>query len=276
MTNFQKSNASLACQKAPSFEREDWSLFRTIEGLQQRAGVTKNLLPRLVLKEIADNGLDMGAVVRLLSLPEKGGYVVEDDGRGIDGAPEDIARLFSINRPMVSTKLLRLPTRGALGNGLRVVTGAILVSGGSLVVTTRNRRIVLRPERDGTTTIISVEAVEFPVGTRIEVHFGPTLPCDQNTLYWAEAACRLAQRSSGRPTSAGRARGGTTPRNSTSCCSPAPAGRCASWSHTLTDVPAARRGRSSPKRSLNALSVETSPLHRSRISWRPRVTLCGR
>jgi hypothetical protein len=175
------------------FEREDWSLFRTIEGLQQRAGVPKNLLPRLVLKEIADNGLDNGAVVRLDSLPKKGGYIVEDDGRGIDGAPEDIARLFSINRPMVSTKLLRLPTRGALGNGLRVVAGAILVSGGSLVVTSRNRRIVLCPERDGTTTIISVDAVEFPVGTRIEAHFGPTLPCDQNTLYWAKVACRLAQ-----------------------------------------------------------------------------------
>jgi hypothetical protein len=42
-------------------------------------------------------------------------------------------RCFSINRPMVSTKLLRLPTRGALGNGLRVVTGAVLASGGSLV-----------------------------------------------------------------------------------------------------------------------------------------------
>jgi hypothetical protein len=187
MTNFQNSNVALACQKAPTFEREDWSLFRTIEGLQQRAGVPKNLLARLVVKEIADNGLDNGAEVRLQQLPENGGYVID-----IDGTPEDIARLFSINRPMVSTKLLRLPTRGALGNGLRVVTGAILVSGGSLIVVTRNRRIVLRPERDGTTTIISAEAVDFPVGTRIEVHFGPTLPCDQNTLYWAKVACRLA------------------------------------------------------------------------------------
>ena len=65
-----------------------------------------------------------------------GGYFVEDDGPGIDGTPEDIARLFSIARPMVSTKLLRLPTRGALGNGLRVVAGAVLASEGSLVVIT--------------------------------------------------------------------------------------------------------------------------------------------
>ena len=52
MTIFEKSVAVLASQKPPTFEREDWSLFRTIEGLQQRAGVPKRLLPRLVLKEI--------------------------------------------------------------------------------------------------------------------------------------------------------------------------------------------------------------------------------
>src|SRR3981189_3697581 len=91
-----------------TFEREDWSLFRTIEGLQQRAGVPKRLLSRLVIKELADNGLDNGAVVTVQNLPD-GGYLIEDDGTGIDGTPEDIARLFSINRPMVSTKLLRLP-----------------------------------------------------------------------------------------------------------------------------------------------------------------------
>jgi hypothetical protein len=70
---------------------------------------------------------------------------------------------------MVSSKLLRLPTRGALGNGLRVVAGAVLASGGSLIVTTRNRRIGLRPERDATTTVIGAETVKFPVGTRVEV-----------------------------------------------------------------------------------------------------------
>ena len=95
---------------------------------------------------------------------------------------------------MVSTKLLRLPTRGALGNGLRVVAGAVLASGGSLTVITRNKRIELRPERDGTTTVVSVKAVEFPVGTRIEISFGPALPCDDGTLGMGEdGRCQLAQ-----------------------------------------------------------------------------------
>ena len=47
---------------------------------------------------------------------------------------------------MRSSKLLRLPQRGALGNGLRVVAGAVLASAGSLVVITRNKRIELRPQ----------------------------------------------------------------------------------------------------------------------------------
>jgi hypothetical protein len=190
----QNSASSLASQEAPQnlkFEREDWSLFRTVEGLQQKAGVAKHKLSRLVVKELADNGLDSGAEVRVGKLP-KGSYFVEDGGPGIDGAPEEIARLFSIARPMVSTKLLRLPSRGALGNGLRVVAGAVLASSGSLVVTTHNKRIVLRPERDGTTTVVNVHAVKFPVGTRVEISFGPAIPSDEGTLSWANFALRLA------------------------------------------------------------------------------------
>jgi hypothetical protein len=192
--NFQNSNSELASlPTVPNlkFEREDWTSFRTIEGLTQKAGVAKNKLTRLVLKEIADNALDTGTDVEIGELPE-GGYFVADTGRGIDGTPEQIARLFSIRRPMVSTKLMRLPHRGALGNGVRVVAGAVLASGGTLVVVTRNRRIVLRPEHDGTTTVVAVTPVEFPVGTRIEISFGAALPCGPQTLLWAENACYFA------------------------------------------------------------------------------------
>jgi hypothetical protein len=173
---------------ALKFEREDWTSFRTIEGLSQKAGVAKGMLPRLVLKELADNGLDAGAAVTVGELPN--GYFIEDTGPGLDGAPEDIARLFSISRPLVSTKLLRLPTRGALGNGLRVVAGAVLASEGFLTVITRNRRISLRPERDGTTTVVGVEPAH-QIGTRIEMCFG--LPRDANALSWAQTAINLAR-----------------------------------------------------------------------------------
>jgi hypothetical protein len=144
----------------------------------------------LVLKELTDNGLDAGAKVSVGKLP-KGGYFVEDNGPGIE--PDDVARLFSIRRPMVSTKLLRLPQRGALGNGLRVVAGAVLASAGSLTVITRDRHIVLRPERDGSTTMVSDKPVKHPVGTRVEIVLGRALPCDEDALYCARIACHLAR-----------------------------------------------------------------------------------
>src|SRR5262245_15880763 len=194
-SNFQNSAADLARSGAPQnlkFEREDWALFRTIEGLQQKAGVAKNKLSGLVLKELADNALDEGGQARVGKLPN-GGYFVEDDGGGIDGTPADIARLFSISRPLVSSKLLRLPTRGALGNGLRVVAGAVLASSGTLTVITRNRRMELRPDHDGTTKVLKAPRVDFPFGTRVEISFGSALPQDQWVLSWAQTACRMAQ-----------------------------------------------------------------------------------
>ena len=194
ISDFENSNGDLPSQKPAQnlkFERADWTSFRTVDGLQQKAGVPQGKLRRLVLKELTDNGLDTGASVSVGRLPD-GGYFVEDAGDGIAGTPEDIARLFCIARPMVSTKLLRLPTRGALGNGLRVVAGSVLASDGFLVVTTHNRRIELRPQRDGSTTVGKVTPGKFPVGTRIEIGFGAAIPEDENALYWAKVAIRMA------------------------------------------------------------------------------------
>jgi hypothetical protein len=195
--DFQNSTADFSRLAEPQnlailkFERADWTAFRTLEGLQQKAGVPLHKLAKLVLKEVTDNALDECGQARVGVLPDDGGFFVEDDGGGID--PDEVARLFSIARPLVSTKLLRLPTRGALGNGLRVVAGAVLASGGTLAVTTRNRRIELRPEVDGTTTVVHVTEVEFPTGTRVEISFGPALPASYQTLSWAQLACDLAR-----------------------------------------------------------------------------------
>ena len=75
---------------------------------------------RLSVKD-ADNALDQAGTCRFGLLPEGDGAYVEDDGGGIEGDDLRVAHLFSIARPMVSTKVRRMPTRGALGNGLRVV-----------------------------------------------------------------------------------------------------------------------------------------------------------
>lgn len=92
--DFQKSSLELASSPAPEsfkFEREDWTLFRTVEGLQQKAGVPATRLWRLVLKEIADNALDTGTRIETGQIDRRGFYVA-DTGSGIDGVPEDIAR----------------------------------------------------------------------------------------------------------------------------------------------------------------------------------------
>lgn len=172
------------------FERPDWALFRSIGTLSQKAGVPKDMLRRLVLKELTDNALDLGGKVEVGRTV--GGYVIRDYGAGIDGSPDQIARLFSIGRPLVSSKVWRLPTRGALGNGLRVVAGAVIASSGWLRVTTRNQRLVLTPKDDGTTSAVA-ELVDYPVGTLVEIGFGPEMPADSDGLAWSRAAINLAR-----------------------------------------------------------------------------------
>ena len=172
------------------FERPDWVLFRSIGTLSQKAGVPTNLLRRLVLKEIVDNALDAGGKATIEADGDT--YVIEDDGPGLDGSPDDIARMFSINRPMVSSKLWRLPKRGALGNGLRVVAGAVLASGGELVVTTRGMEHVLTPMDDGTTSVESTPS-DLVRGTRVVITLGPDLPADPLATKWALGAIRMAE-----------------------------------------------------------------------------------
>ncbi|MGE5361445.1 MAG: ATP-binding protein [Bacteroidales bacterium] len=122
------------------FEREDWTLFRSLTTLGQKAGVPSARLPRLVAKELADNALDASGSCRV-ELLDGNGFWVEDDGDGIPGDDQAVASLFSISCPLASSKILRRPSRGALGNGLRVVTGAILASAGTLHVSTRGRTL---------------------------------------------------------------------------------------------------------------------------------------
>jgi hypothetical protein len=174
------------------FEHPDWMLFRSVDTLPTKAGVRATLLRRLGLKELTDNALDTGATVTVGQIDDNS-YVIQDDGPGIDGTPEQIARLFSINRDLVSSKLWRLPTRGAMGNGLRVVAGAVAASNGRLVVWTRNRRLILTPQEDGGTAVEASE-IDFPNGTWIGITFGSALPADEDNdaLTWARAAIEMA------------------------------------------------------------------------------------
>jgi hypothetical protein len=185
-----KKSASETGESTELYERADWTLFRTIGTLSQLSGVPPERLRRLVVKELADNALDATGQCRVGEMPGEW-FFVEDDGHGIGGSPEEVARMFSFGRPLVSSKIKRLPRRGALGNGLRVVAGAVFASGGELRVITRSRVHVLRPLDSGETEV-RVEPAEGVVGTRVEVRFGDAVPEDTETLAWARVAINAA------------------------------------------------------------------------------------
>ncbi len=155
------------------FHRDDWTLFRNLNTLGQKAGVPRERLGALVLKELVDNALDAGAECSIRELGN-GRFEIEDDGPGIDGDDEHIATLFSIRRPLLSGKLLRLPKCGALGNGLRVVTGAVLASGGELRVRTKGRWLVLEPRDDGHTSVRRDRETQLG-GTLVRITLGGDL-----------------------------------------------------------------------------------------------------
>lgn len=166
--------------------------------MPQQAGVPVDKLRRLCLKELVDNALDAGAEVHIKERVP-GRYVIEDDGRGFinkegkPATPQEIADLFSISRPLMSSKQFRKPQRGALGNGLRVVGGSVLSSGGTLIVTTRDQRLTITPHAIGDASV-EIEPANHPtIGTRIEISFGPDMPEDENALGWARWAIAMAK-----------------------------------------------------------------------------------
>jgi hypothetical protein len=166
------------------FEREDWELFRTLDGLCSKAGVSREQIAALVAKELVDNSLDENEFCEVGLL--EGGFYIQDHGPGID--PAQVADLFSIKRSLKSTKLLRLPSRGALGNGLRVVAGAVLATGGTLKVCTRGQAMNLILRSDGTTTAEVIGNYDEE-GTRVEVQLGQDAgPVNFHTLNWARRA----------------------------------------------------------------------------------------
>jgi Histidine kinase-, DNA gyrase B-, and HSP90-like ATPase len=168
--------------------RQDWALFLQPDRLAQKAGCAQRHLRRMAVKELVDNAADASSEVRVEQLDT---VRVVDQGSGLDRGR--VLELFAIDRPMTSSKLWRRPTRGAVGNGLRVVTGAVLGSGGVLTVESRGRRFQVEVDRlTGETQIAAESASKVMQGTAITVCFGTGLPTDPDILAWARVAAALA------------------------------------------------------------------------------------
>lgn len=169
-------------------ERDDWTLFRTLDGIQQRTGIKKIHFGKAVVKELLDNALDASSFCRFGFLTD-GGFFIENIGKGLLGNDDEIADLFSINRPLRSTKLYRLPTRGALGNGLRFITGVVLATKGTLKVMTKGRSLQLFPQYHNGKTHYERLGDHPMKGTRIEI----TIPGyeDKDIFEWGKKAKQL-------------------------------------------------------------------------------------
>jgi DNA topoisomerase VI subunit B len=185
-------------QSDPEFTRNDWSIY--ISNLPQRAGVPLAKIRALVLKEMVDNALDeMDRVGRpgAVTLTKEGDhtYTITDQGRGFDDSPEELAHRFSIAKGMVSSKQWRKPTRGCVGNGLRVIVGAVVSGGGRIIVRTRNQKVTLRPRLDGTTAVDNVMPIHWPVGASITIEIDRKFPGSNDSLEWAQQAIALGRQS---------------------------------------------------------------------------------
>jgi hypothetical protein len=167
----KRQAAGNAAAETLIFERQDWTLFLDPSTLPQRAGCQPNELGRVVLKELVDNALDTGAAVTLERSEFGAGmvaYTITDDGRGID--PAQVPRLFAVNRPLRSSKLKRLPLRGMLGHGLRVVMGAVGARNGYIAVASRGHRLTLAVDHTSGATLVKLdETIPVTPGTAVTI-----------------------------------------------------------------------------------------------------------
>jgi hypothetical protein len=154
------------------FETADWRQFCDAATLPQKAGCQPHEIIPLVLREIVDNALDAGAHVTISRGPsDDRSFLIEDDGPGI--APDDVPRIFAVNRPLLTSKLRRVATRGLLGNGARVIMGSVAASNGQIVISTRGHRLELKVDPiSGQTAVIDDDTVQMAPGAAVLISFG--------------------------------------------------------------------------------------------------------
>ena len=132
-------------QKSPNFkfERPDWTLFRSVGTLSQKAGVPAARLRRLVLKELTDNALDAGATVQVSDDECDRGviYSVRDYGPGVPA--EALPRIFD---PFYRVDSDRNRGSGGVGLGLAIARRSVELHKGKLTARNANPGLLVAIE----------------------------------------------------------------------------------------------------------------------------------
>jgi hypothetical protein len=195
LTPAQRKARQRERQRALLYERDDWRLFLDPATLPQKAGCHPNDLRKVVLKELIDNELDVTGSAGLTWEESGKFWIVYGSSEG--PLLSEIPTLFCVNRPLASSKLKRMPTRGMLGNGLRVVMGAVHALGGWIIIEARNHNLELQVDpADGSTKVIwktPLSQDKRGYGMRVLINLGKgTGPDDailaQEAIYAADKA----------------------------------------------------------------------------------------
>lgn len=169
--------------------RQGFADFLQTPSLCRRAGCTESKLALVAAKELIDNALDASPDFVDVAFEDRD-LVVQDRGNGL--TEEQTLAIYSVNRESLSSKRWRLASRGALGNGCRVVVGIAFVSGGYLTVVSRGLSLSMTVGSDGSTRVTSRSPSDVTAGTRVTLHFGPDIDLDKAAILQYAQRCQKA------------------------------------------------------------------------------------
>jgi hypothetical protein len=166
-----------------TIEQADWQRFLTSDGLAEKAGCPKQMFQYMVIKEFADNAADLGDYTGQLDY-EKKRIEISNGGNGLTS--EEVSKLFSIKRPLRSSKHWRRGERGALGNGIRAALAGCRVLNVKLEVISRGQIYTINLLDNGDTDITRETVEDDFKGTKLVLTFPENIEVDSSVRKFLE------------------------------------------------------------------------------------------
>lgn len=150
--------------------------FLTSEGLAEKAGCPKSMFPQMIAKEFADNAADIGDYKYKIDVAEQVLAIV-NGGEGISN--DDVRKIFSIKRPLRSSKHWRRGERGALGNGIRAALAGCRICDVELTVVSQGNNHSIKLQDNGEVQIKTSDH-QPTQGTTVVLRFSSSINFDHS------------------------------------------------------------------------------------------------